>query len=242
MIERRPGEHDILPLEQALDIGPGEAADRQKREPGEIELGMAVAHSEQQDDGIRAEPAGGEQERVLRARVDPLQVVDHDEERTALTFGDRGEEAHGSRGDGERYRGRRRAERQCTSERVRLRRYEGIDLGAGIAEQREEAGEGEVGLGLDADGVTYGEAVRQAHGLRQRWSSRRRARRRPRAPGPRRGGRHRARQRRPPAPLPVRPASASRPRRVRATLPMRAEPRGAFVARRRPVGATSRSD
>ena len=86
--------------------------------------------NEHDNDGLFDQYAG-EHIAIYRSRV-----VDHDEKRTAPTFGDRGDQAHGPRGDGERQRRRRRAERQCTAERVRLRGHQRVDLGAGIVARR----------------------------------------------------------------------------------------------------------
>ncbi len=117
------------------------------------QLGVAGAAvrpgREEEHDGVRDEPLGGEQERVGSRAVEPLGVVDDDEQGPRL--GRRGEQVQRCRAGREAVERRRLPQSERASEHVRLR---GRQLGQ-VPEQRpqqlEQAGELELGLGLDAE-------------------------------------------------------------------------------------------
>ena len=122
-----------------------------ERQPVEPELGrlhaLAVAQPEQQHDALGVEPAGGEQQRLARRLVQPLQVVGDGQHRLAL--GRRGEQAEHAGGDREAVHHRRRLQRQRAADRLRLH---GRDLGAQVEQRREQLrqrGERQLRLRLD---------------------------------------------------------------------------------------------
>jgi hypothetical protein len=81
----------------ACEIQPGEAALRESRPLAAA--CFVLAHREEKADVIRIEPTGGEPNGVRRGGVEPLCVVNHNDERIQLTR--LGEQAHRRRTDGE---------------------------------------------------------------------------------------------------------------------------------------------
>ena len=109
---------------------------------------LAAARREQQHDALLLQPAGDEHERLARRRVEPRRVVDRHEHGRALA--DRGQQAERRGVEREAVAGHRRPERERARERRPLRRRQRAQLGHDGAEQVGEAGERELGLGLDA--------------------------------------------------------------------------------------------
>ncbi len=94
---------------------------------------LAVAQPEQQHDALGVEPPRGEQQRLARRVVEPLEVVGEREHRLAL--GGRGEQAEHAGGDGEAVGDGRGLERERAAQRRRLHRR---DLAAQVEQRREQ--------------------------------------------------------------------------------------------------------
>ena len=108
---------------------------------------LAVAQPEQQHHALGVEPPGGEQQRLARRLVEPLQVVG--DRQHGLALGRRREQAQHRGGDREAIGDRRRLERQRAAQRLRLDRR---DLAAQVEQRRQQLGERrerQLGLRLD---------------------------------------------------------------------------------------------
>ena len=131
--------------QQAAGILRLERADLQALQPrADRDLGAAVGA--EQHDPLGAEPAAGEQQRLERAVVEPLAVVDERQQR--LLLGGRREQAEDARHDGVAVAAGRLAERQRPAQRRRLRRRDRVEPVEQRPEQLAEPREGQVGLRL----------------------------------------------------------------------------------------------
>jgi len=78
--------------EQLTSFGLRQAIHRDRRKLFEDRLYVRVAHSDDQADAVRAEPAGNEAEHLRRFRVKPVRVVDNAQQRLGFTrLGEQGQ-------------------------------------------------------------------------------------------------------------------------------------------------------
>jgi hypothetical protein len=176
--ERVPGRggHQLVdhPGREAVGLG-GQQRPRarlvepRERQPIEPELArlhaLAVAQPEQEHDALGVEPAGGEQQRLARRLVQPLQVVGDGQHRLAL--GRRGQQAEHPGGDREAVHHRRRLERERPADCLRLH---GRDLGTQVEQRREQLrqrGERQLRLRLDPARPQHPHAVSVLGGVAQ---------------------------------------------------------------------------
>src|SRR4051794_33482380 len=128
--------------------GPVETVEDERRQSGAFEQRRLVrAHPEEHGDGIGDQPAHGEEHRLRARAVEPVRVVDHDEQRLVLGVG---------RQQAERRRPHREpvarvpgTEGERALERRSLRRRDRRDRAEGRPQQLEQAGERDVRLRLD---------------------------------------------------------------------------------------------
>ena len=127
----------------------GQRLDRQQLQPRDLERGhrRAVAHGPDHRDAFGAEPAAGEQERLQRRLVEPLRVVDRNQDR--LLLGRHREQAEQAGRDREPVVRRRRPERERPPQRARLHLRDVVEAVEQGCDQLGQAGERDVGLGLD---------------------------------------------------------------------------------------------
>ena len=116
-----------------------------------------VTHRDEHGHPVGVEPAHGKEQGLRRARVEPVRIVDDDEQRGVLSgLQDQTERTRRNRegvsGDG-------RPEGQRTLESGRLRRGKSIDPAEQRPEQLRQSGEGELGFRLDAAGLDDGQPV-----------------------------------------------------------------------------------
>ena len=141
--QRDPGA--LRALEQRARLRGPQRADLQPLEPGPDRDRPAAVGAEQ-DDPLGAEPAAGEQQRLERAVVEPLAVVDERQQR--LLLGGRGEQAQHARHDGVAIAARRLAERERPAQRGGLGRRDRVEPVEQRPEQLAQARERDVRLGL----------------------------------------------------------------------------------------------
>jgi hypothetical protein len=110
---------------------------------------LTLAHREQNGSRIGNEPFHGEDERIARRDVDPLGVVDDDEERAR--FGGGGQQAQRGGANREAVLRPRLAEAQGALERLRLLRWDLVEVAEERAEQLQEPGEGKLGFVLHSE-------------------------------------------------------------------------------------------
>ncbi len=132
-------------LEQRARLLGPQRADLQPLEP-RPDRDRPAAVGAEEDDPLGAEPAAGEQQRLERAVVEPLAVVDERQQR--LLLGGRGEQAEHARHDRVAIAAGRLAERERPAQRGGLGRRDRVEPVEQRPEQLAQAREGDVGLGL----------------------------------------------------------------------------------------------
>ena len=155
--------------EESVGLGHGQAAQREHRDPlGQPGRCGLAARRDEEGDGVRAQPAGGEPDRRRGLRVQPLGIVDEHQHRRQLGGGR--EHGQGRRGnqEGVRRRGGVRPA-QCRGQRLRLRRGQPVRQFPQRAQQTDQPAVRQRCLGLGAEGPQTVEAVRPLpRGLEQR--------------------------------------------------------------------------
>jgi hypothetical protein len=111
---------------------------------------VPVPHGGQQQDGVRGQPAGGEDQRLGGRQVQEVGVVDQDRER--LVLGEPAEQAQGRRADGEPVATGPRPQGQGRRERVGLRGGDPVEMHQRGSQQLEQPAEGDLRLRLRAGG------------------------------------------------------------------------------------------
>ena len=133
--------------------------ERERREPVELVAVLdRVPHRHQQADAVGVEPAGEKPERVGAVLVQPLRVVDDDQELTSRRGA--GDECQRSETNQELIRRHVVAHPECRFQCARLRRRQRVDA---LEEGRHELVQGreaESHLGLDADEAQNVEVLR----------------------------------------------------------------------------------
>jgi hypothetical protein len=133
-------------------------------QPGECEDGrFGVAQSDQQHDAFGAESPSGEPQRFDRGAVHPLHVVDDRQHRGVL--GRHGEQAERRGRHREPVSRHWRADRQRASEGGRLGAWQAVEMVEQRPEQIGQAGERQLGLGLDPLGPEQPHAGGPLHGV-----------------------------------------------------------------------------
>ena len=122
--DRQRDPRALRALEQRARLRRPQRADLQPLEPGPDRDRPAAVGAEQ-DDPLGAEPAAGEQQRLERAVVEPLAVVDERQQR--LLLGGRGEQAQHARHDGVAIAAGRLAERERPAQRGGLGRRDRVE-------------------------------------------------------------------------------------------------------------------
>ena len=139
--------------------------DRRKRD-AEVHA-FAFAHGKQERERLGREPPRREGERFGRRTVEPVCVVDDNEQRDSL--GRHAEEAERTRVDGEPIRRRDRLERERGADGARLRLWNLGEMNEQRSEERLQARERELGLGFDRRVVQHLEAARLLHGVIEKY-------------------------------------------------------------------------
>ena len=123
---------------------------------------LAVARGEDEDDALGADAPRGEEQRLERRGVEPVDVVDDGQQR--LVLGGRAEQAEHGGGDGEAVVGDGLAEGQRPLQRRGLGGRDRVDEVEQRAQQVEQAGERDVALGLVAARAQDAEVGRRRDG------------------------------------------------------------------------------
>ena len=126
----------------------GEAAQRELVEPLELVLVARLPHREDDRDGVRAEPARDEGERLHRGAIEPLRVV-HDAEQGPL-LRDAAEQGQHGEADQEAIGRVAAAQPERRAEGVALRIRQALEAVQPRRAELVQAGERELHLGLDA--------------------------------------------------------------------------------------------
>ena len=160
---QRSGQARRLPVEQ---VGGGlgrQARDLDRRDPGRGERHRAVAGGEQDRHGVGLEPAGGEQEGVGRAPIEPLGVVDHDQQRRLGA--QLGEEAQRAGADQEPAGRRALGQAERRAQRRGLGAGQAVEAVEERVQQQVEGPEGQLGLRLDPDASQHPHPTRRPDGV-----------------------------------------------------------------------------
>ena len=105
-----------------------------------------LAHAEHDRDRIRYQPPESEQQGISGRTVDPMGIVDNDQQR--LYFSRRRQQAQGGGPHGEPVLGTGRAQRQGTLQGGGLRLRDPSERPQSRAKKFEKSGEGDLSLGL----------------------------------------------------------------------------------------------
>jgi len=149
-------------VSESCELDDFESASRKRAEPG----GSGGC---QNGDAVRAQAPCGERERSPAGLVNPLNVVEEDEDRHPL--GGRRQEAKRGRCDDECVAGLRRCESKRAFERLALRLWELPEVVEERAQQLVQSRKGDVALRLDASGANHSDLARavsrpiEQHGL-----------------------------------------------------------------------------
>ena len=140
---------------QAVQLDHGQAA-RVKGAGGR-------AHRDQHGHALGVQPAGQERHHLGGGPVEPVSVVDHDQQRLAL-----GRDRHQVErrdADGQRLGVHRRADRERSGQRLSLHVAKGTDVLLERPQQLGQRCERELALGLEPAGREHGHAVARSHGI-----------------------------------------------------------------------------
>jgi hypothetical protein len=146
---------------QLVDVLDGQSGQRDLLRAQAVGVGR-VAGRQQQRDAVGVQPAPGEEHGLPRGGVQPLQIVDDDQQGRDL--GRRGQDPDGGGAHGETVTGDRRTDGQRAAQRLRLRAGQVVQDGQDRAEQIGQAGERDLRLVL----VTAGGQHPHAGGLLDR--------------------------------------------------------------------------
>jgi hypothetical protein len=133
-------------------------------EPIEAKAAICLSRAEQKRDAVRLRPAGGEEQCVGRGLVEPMDVVDNDEQGSA--FGGERKQAERRGADREAVAARFvRAKGERGPQRVRLRLRQLLKTVNQRPAELEETGEREFRLRLDAVGAQHAHSIGAFDGI-----------------------------------------------------------------------------
>lgn len=141
------GEFRCVVVEQPGGIGRGEAGQLHDLDARDHERHRRLAYREQHRDRVGHEAAGREQQRLHGALVEPLQVVDHAQQRRVL--GQIGEQRQGARGDQEPVGFVSLGETESTPQCPRLGSGQGVQPIKVRKQELVQTAVGQFGVGLD---------------------------------------------------------------------------------------------